>query len=126
MVLGVAGLALALRGLQQGGSAPQEAAPLGEAMPKEAEELEEDEEAREKPGQLKRFVVVTLILLAYILVFIPIGYLLSTFAFLAGASMYIDPKRRVRNLIFAALFAVVVYFAFTRGLRVQLPPGVLG
>jgi hypothetical protein len=28
--------------------------------------------------------------------------------------------------VFAAVFAVVVYLLFTRGLRVQLPPGLLG
>lgn len=75
----------------------------------------------------RRDVLITFAMLAaYIVAFIPIGFLLATFCFLAGATTFYERRRVVRNLVFAAGFSVVVYVLFTRGLSVALPPGVLG
>jgi putative tricarboxylic transport membrane protein len=35
-------------------------------------------------------------------------------------------RQYLRNLVIAILLAVLVYIGFTRGLNLQLPPGVLG
>ncbi len=85
----------------------------------------ENEEAP-LPGKVRRFAILTVLMLAYILAFIPVGYLISTFAFVAAASSYIDPRKWPRNVVFAGAFAVVVYFAFTEVLHVSLPPGLVG
>lgn len=112
--MAVAALALVVRGL------------VARARPEAAADDDAEGDEPAKPGQARRFLVVAALLLAYIVAFIPVGYLLSTFAFLAAVSTYIDRRRWIRNLVFAAVFAVVVYVAFTRGLQVELPPGLVG
>lgn len=118
--MAVAALALLVRGLVVA------ARPAPPAEPDEAAEDEDDGVEPPKPGLARRFLVLAAMLLAYILAFIPVGYLLSTFAFLAAASTYIERARWVRNLVFAAVFTVVVYIGFSYGLKVQLPPGLVG
>lgn len=81
----------------------------------------------DQPPSSQRQILVTFgIFAAYIVAFIPAGYLLSTFAFLVAMTTYVDRKKLVRNCIFAALFSPAVYVLFNYGLRVQLPPGILG
>jgi len=70
--------------------------------------------------------ILLALLLGYILVFVWLGYVLSTFLFLLGATMVLAPRKPVRNVIFAAGLSTIVYFVFTVGLNVLLPPGPLG
>jgi putative tricarboxylic transport membrane protein len=76
----------------------------------------------------RRQVVVSFaIFTAYIVAFIPLGYLLSTFLFLVTMTTYVERTKLVRNCIFAAVFSPAVYVLFNYGLEVQLPPpGLLG
>ncbi|WP_099038218.1 tripartite tricarboxylate transporter TctB family protein [Mycobacterium neglectum] len=91
--------------------------------PEDAEEAQ----ARSRPAQNPRTLGILLsFLLGYILVFVWLGYTLSTFLFLAGLTMVLAPRKPARNLIFAATFSIVVYLGFTKGLNVLLPPGPLG
>jgi putative tricarboxylic transport membrane protein len=112
VALGVASLALAIRGFLKGRSA-RDAAPgaPGEDAP---------------PQDLRKLGVVALILLAYILIFVPLGYAISTFLFMLAATMYLDRERWVRNLIYAVVFSAVVYSIFVYVFGVQLPAGILG
>ena len=72
-------------------------------------------------------VISFAIFAAYIIAFIPLGYLLATFLFLVAMTTYVDRKKLLRNCIFAAVFSPAVYALFTYGLQVQLPaPGLLG
>jgi putative tricarboxylic transport membrane protein len=71
-------------------------------------------------------VVVVAMFIGYALIFIPLGYMVSTALYLAAMVTVIDRARWKRNLAFAVLFAVIVYYAFTRLLAVQLPAGILG
>lgn len=85
--------------------------------------------AESTPGAelpVRRLVVYFGLFTVYILVFIPLGYVVSTFAFLVALTTYSEPARWRRNTLFAACFAVLVYLLFTRGLQVQLPLGLLG
>ncbi|MQA85901.1 MAG: hypothetical protein GEV03_15070 [Streptosporangiales bacterium] len=84
------------------------------------------EDAEERPENARKLIVVAMMLLGYILVFIPIGYLLSTFAFLLAATTFLDRAHWRRNVAYAVVFPLVVYLVFTRGLQVQLPFGILG
>jgi putative tricarboxylic transport membrane protein len=64
---------------------------------------------------------------AYVVAFIPLGYMLSTFLFLVTMTTYVDRTKLMRNCIFAAVFSPGVYVLFDYGLQVQLPPpGLLG
>ena len=62
----------------------------------------------------------------YLAILIPVGFLLSTAAFLMGLTSIYVPEKWIRNLIFSVLFSVVVYAAFVYGLAVYLPVGILG
>ena len=73
-----------------------------------------------------RFAVVAGLLLGYILLLLPLGYVISTFLFLFGTTMYLDRGRPVRNFVYSLLFALVVYYVFTELLTVVLPAGPLG
>jgi putative tricarboxylic transport membrane protein len=126
IVIGVASVACALALLVQvlrrpAGEQPPEADPGAEAG-------DEGVAARGLRGLGQRQVLVSFVILAaYIVAFIPLGYLLSTFLFLVAMTTYVDRKKLMRNCIFAAVFSPVVYALFTYGLQVQLPPpGLLG
>ena len=82
----------------------------------------------EVAGLNRRQVVVTFgLFAAYVVAFIPLGYLLSTFLFLVAMTTYVDRTKLVRNCIFAAVFSPAVFVLFDYGLQVQLPPpGLLG
>ena len=62
---------------------------------------------------------------AYIVAFIPLGYLLSTFLFLVAMTTYVDreaaPQPHLR-----AVFSPVVYALFTYGLGCSCRPGTAG
>lgn len=62
----------------------------------------------------------------YLYILIPVGFLVSTFTLLLTITTIYDSSKWLRNSIFAAAFAISVYFTFTYGLGVFLPPGILG
>jgi putative tricarboxylic transport membrane protein len=80
----------------------------------------------EPPVPWRGLLVVLASLVVYALIFIPVGFLLSTTLFLGGITTYADPRRWLRNWVFAAALAISVYLLFTRVLAVVLPAGVLG
>lgn len=105
-------------------SAQRSASP-GEG-PGAADERSEETVPESARMSQRQVLVVSAIFAAYIVAFIPIGYLLSTFAFLVGLTTYVDRKKLVRNCIYAGVFSPVVFVLFNYGLQVQLPPGLLG
>lgn len=113
--LAVASLALAARGFLRG------------VPTREEPEAEEAEELDDNPAQSPaRFAVVAGLLLGYVVLFLPLGYVISTFLFLFGTTMYLERGRPVRNVVYSLLFALVVYYVFTELLTVVLPAGPLG
>jgi putative tricarboxylic transport membrane protein len=109
VALATASLALAIRGFVWGRSRRDAAS--GDEAP---------------PQDLRKLGVVTLLLLAYILIFVPLGYALSTFLFMLAATTYLDREHWIRNLVYAIVFSVVVYSIFVYVFGVQLPAGILG
>jgi putative tricarboxylic transport membrane protein len=108
VALAAASLALAIRGLVWGRSRRDAA---GDEAP---------------PQDLRKLGVVALLLLGYILIFVPLGYAISTFLFMLAVTTYLDREHWMRNLIYAVVFSVVVYSIFVYVFGVQLPAGVLG
>lgn len=92
----------------------------------DAEAVDELIFPEEPPVPLRKLAVVVALFIGYALIFIPLGYMLSTALYLGVIVTLIDPEKWKRNLVFAVVFAVVVYYAFTELLSVQLPAGVLG
>ncbi|MGH3368054.1 MAG: tripartite tricarboxylate transporter TctB family protein, partial [Nocardioidaceae bacterium] len=91
------------------------------------------EPAGVRPGQpdqamtQRQVLVVSAIFAAYVVAFIPLGYLLSTFLFLVVLTTYIDRAKLLRNCVYGAVFSPAVFVLFNYGLQVQLPsPGILG
>ena len=82
-------------------------------------------DAPEEPKS-KQVVLQFALFFIYLGILIPVGFLLSTAAFLMTMTSIYAPHRWVRNLIFSVLFSVVIYVAFVYGLGVYLPVGILG
>jgi putative tricarboxylic transport membrane protein len=109
VALAAASLALAIRGFVWGRSERDIAS--GDETP---------------PQDLRKLGVVALLLLGYILIFVPLGYAISTFLFMLAVTTYLDREHWIRNLIYAVVFSVVVYSIFVYVFGVQLPAGALG
>ncbi|HEU5045200.1 MAG TPA: tripartite tricarboxylate transporter TctB family protein [Nocardioidaceae bacterium] len=121
-------IALVVRGLRPGSRPEEQPAPPDEIRTTASmSDGDADEESAGSSWRTHQRLIVTFgLLTGYVLVFIPLGYVVSTFAFLVALTTYTEPRKVLRNSLFAAAFAVVVYLVFTRGLQVQLPPGLLG
>ncbi|WP_166828553.1 tripartite tricarboxylate transporter TctB family protein [Brevibacterium limosum] len=76
--------------------------------------------------QVRKVVLQFALFFVYLAILIPVGFLLSTAAFLMGLTSIYAREKWIRNLIFSVVFAVVVYAAFVYGLAVYLPVGILG
>jgi putative tricarboxylic transport membrane protein len=68
-------------------------------------------------------LVVALIVYAYILDFL--GYMISTAVLFAVAAAILGSRNHIRDAVVAVGLTVAVYFLFSRGLNIYLPPGVL-
>ncbi|MDN6379635.1 MAG: tripartite tricarboxylate transporter TctB family protein [Brevibacterium aurantiacum] len=82
-------------------------------------------DAPEEPKS-KQVVLQFALFFVYLGILIPVGFLLSTAAFLMTMTSIYAPNRWIRNLIFSVLFSVIIYVAFVFGLAVYLPVGILG
>jgi|GEM_PF-3692552 len=108
------------------------AASAGESAASTGESAASDETAggpslEAPPEPAARKVVFQFALFfVYLAILIPVGFLLSTVAFLMGVTSIYSPQKWIRNLIFSIGFALVVYVAFVYGLAVYLPVGILG
>jgi putative tricarboxylic transport membrane protein len=122
ILLIIAGLALAVIGLRH----RRVTDPADEDPAAEDPAGEDPLAPAEPPVPWRRLAVVVALFVGYALIFIPLGYMLATALYLGVMVTVIDPARWKRNLIFAVVFAVVVYYGFTELLSVQLPAGVLG
>jgi putative tricarboxylic transport membrane protein len=122
-MLVLAGLLLAWTGLRKRRVLGFEADLMGLGRAEAVEELVSPEEP---PIPWRRLLLNIGLFAGYALVFVPLGYILATALYLVVTVTLIDPSRWKRNLTFAVLFAVIVYFGFTELLSVRLPAGVLG
>jgi putative tricarboxylic transport membrane protein len=83
-------------------------------------------DTQEEPVPWRRLLLMIAAFAAYCVAMIPVGFLISTTAYLALVTCLVDVSKWKRNLMFAVGFSVIVYFTFTRLLAVELPAGVLG
>lgn len=71
-------------------------------------------------------VAVSVLLILYALLVVPLGYLIATALLFFAAARVLGSRQVVRDVIVSVVLAVVVYVAFTRFLDISLPGGVLG
>lgn len=74
----------------------------------------------------RRVVLQFALFFVYLAIVIPVGFLLSTAAFLMAVTSLYAPEKWIRNLLYSVLFSVIIYVAFVYGLQVYLPVGILG
>ncbi|HEU4344198.1 MAG TPA: tripartite tricarboxylate transporter TctB family protein [Candidatus Binatia bacterium] len=75
---------------------------------------------------LTRAASALLLLLLYMLVFEPLGYLMSTAIFLVVGMLLLEPVRPSRVFVFGLVSAAFLFVLFRTWLRIPLPSGVLG
>lgn len=86
-----------------------------------------DEANAQSPRALRlRVLLFFVVFFAYLLILIPVGFLVATAAFLFAVTTLYARGNSLRNIIFAIAFSAIVYFAFKYGLGVFLAPGILG
>jgi putative tricarboxylic transport membrane protein len=86
------------------------------------EKKEEPKEERSSPFLLGGTACLTLI---YIMVFEPLGFLLSSTLYLFILMTYFNRKKWWSNVITSVMFPVAIHILFTKVLGVILPKGLL-
>lgn len=61
----------------------------------------------------------------YIVIFEPLGFIISTAVYLLALTAYFNRGRWLMNVLTSVLFAAISYLMFTKVLGVNLPPGIL-
>lgn len=78
---------------------------------------------------LIRFLIALGLLIMYVLLLKPVGFIIMTTFYIFIQSLFMAPPEK-RSVLGSAILAVVssvtIYLVFTRGLSLLLPPGILG
>lgn len=75
-------------------------------------------------GSWRRLVYTMALLLAYILLFEPVGFVITTFLLMFGLFFDFEKRNYAWSLFFSVATAVISYLAFEVWLRCQLPRGL--
>jgi len=83
-------------------------------------------EAQEpEPADWLALAVISAGLIAQMLLLMPAGFVIASAILFFCVAFGFGSRRYLRDGIVAILLAFIVYVGFTRGLNLQLPPGVL-
>lgn len=77
------------------------------------------------PDRLREPLYIGLLLILYALMLVPVGFVISTFAFILAASVLLGWRRWRSGVAVAAGFSVGTYYVFVHLLSVPLPAGLL-
>ncbi len=77
------------------------------------------------PTDWRAVILLSIFLVLYLFLMIPAGFIIASGVLFAGAAFAMGSTRVVRNLAIGLIFAVAIYFAFTAGLGLRLPSGLL-
>lgn len=83
-------------------------------------------DSEEPPVPLRRLAVVIAIFVGFLLIFEPVGFLVSTALFMTVMTTFVRPDRVSINALVGVVTSACIYFSFTQLLGVGLPVGVLG
>ncbi len=81
--------------------------------------------ASERLDHPLRVLALVVALIAYAYLISPLGYLISTSVLFAVSAAIMGSRNHIRDAIVAVGLTVAVYYLFSRGLSIYLPPGVL-
>jgi len=74
----------------------------------------------------KSLAMVAGSMLTYPLLIERAGFIIATSVVFFGVAFAYGAKNLLKNLAMSLIFSLIVYFAFSKGLNVSLPAGVLG
>ncbi len=74
----------------------------------------------------RALAVISAALLLQVVLLRSAGFIVTAVVLFMAVTYAFGSRQYLRNLVIAILLAVLVYVGFTRGLNLQLPPGVLG
>ena len=77
------------------------------------------------PMDLRRVGFMIASVVAFAVLLEPLGYLLATAISFFGVAVTLGARHYARLAVGSLVVALVVYLAFTRGLGIYLPPGLL-
>lgn len=114
----IVGIGLVLAGLWLAGEA---------AMGRTASPTTEAEDADPTlPTDWRAVGLLTAALILYLVLIEPAGFIIASAVLFVSAAFAMGSRRLVRNLAVGVVMAAVLYLAFTAGLGLRLPIGLLG
>jgi putative tricarboxylic transport membrane protein len=75
-------------------------------------------------GSWRRLVYTMALLLAYIILFEPVGFVITTFLLMFGLFFDFEKRNYAWSLFFSVVTAAISYLSFEVWLRCQLPRGI--
>ncbi|WP_431236393.1 tripartite tricarboxylate transporter TctB family protein [Mycolicibacterium aichiense] len=79
----------------------------------------------EAPGDWRTVGLLVALFVAMILLVNPVGWVISSALFFAGAATILGAKHYVRNIVIGVVLALASFYAFYSGLGIPLPAGIL-
>lgn len=79
----------------------------------------------EAPGDWRTVCLLVALFIAMILLVIPVGWVIMSALFFAGAATILGSKHYVRNVVIGTILALASFYAFYSGLGIPLPAGIL-
>lgn len=108
---------------------PDESPPIGSEPDEASSEESSLDDAYSTPSSetnWRDLIAYAVLLIGYVFVLVPLGYVASTFAFILIGTLYYDRHHPVRNVTYAVVFSLGVFSLFNYALDVILPPGIMG
>ncbi|BBX08476.1 tripartite tricarboxylate transporter TctB family protein [Mycolicibacterium aichiense] len=79
----------------------------------------------EAPGDWRTVGLLVALFVAMILLVNPVGWVITSALFFAGAATILGAKHYVRNIVIGVVLALASFYAFYSGLGIPLPAGIL-
>jgi putative tricarboxylic transport membrane protein len=79
----------------------------------------------EAPGDWRTVGLLVALFVAMILLVNPLGWVITSALFFAGAATVLGSKHYVRNVVIGVILALASFYAFYSGLGIPLPAGIL-
>jgi putative tricarboxylic transport membrane protein len=79
----------------------------------------------EAPGDWRTVGLLVALFVAMILLVNPVGWVIMSSLFFAGAATILGSRHYVRNLVIGVVLALASFYAFYSGLGIPLPAGIL-
>lgn len=77
------------------------------------------------PTDWRALALLAAALAAYLLLLEPAGFVIASAVLFVGAAFAMGSRRTIRDAAIGIVFAAILYVAFTRGLGIRLPGGLL-